>query len=117
MLESEALRVTVNPQVGGTITAFITRRLGPRCSAPCPGSRTSRPPDSFAAPDEKVWLTRYGGGWPLLFPNGGDACEFDGVFHGFHGEGSLAPWEAEGDGAVFGCTAASPLCRWRCIAR
>src|SRR5262249_43266451 len=39
-------------------------------------------------------------GWPLLFPNGGDACEFDGVFHGFHGEASLARWEAEVETAI-----------------
>jgi hypothetical protein len=32
-----------------------------------------------------------------LFPNGGDACEFEGAFHGFHGEASLAPWEAEAE--------------------
>ena len=51
--------------------------------------------ESAAAPDETTWLTRYSGGWPLLFPNGGDACAFDGVFHGFHGEASLAPWQAK----------------------
>jgi hypothetical protein len=53
------------------------------------------PLESSAAPDEQTWLTRYGGGWPLLFPNGGDACMFDGNFHGFHGEASISPWEVE----------------------
>ena len=28
-----------------------------------------------------------------MFPNGGDACTVDGVFHGFHGEASISPWE------------------------
>ena len=41
------------------------------------------------------WLTRYTGGWPILFPNGGDACTVDGVFHGFHGEASISPWTAK----------------------
>ena len=47
----------------------------------------------MAARDEAHWLTRFTGGWPLLFPNGGDACSFGGIFHGFHGEASIAPWE------------------------
>jgi hypothetical protein len=51
-----------------------------------------------------VWLTRYTGGWPLLFPNGGDACTFEGVFHGFHGEASISPWEAEPSGATIHLT-------------
>lgn len=100
VLESEALRVTVNPLVGGTITAIEHKGLGASVLGTTPWEPEVTTPDSFAAPDERIWLTRYGGGWPLLFPNGGDACEFDGVFHGFHGEGSLAPWEAEGGGAV-----------------
>jgi len=100
VLESEALRVTVNPQVGGTITAVVHKGLGASVLGTTPWEPEITTPDSFAAPDESVWLTRYGGGWPLLFPNGGDACEFDGVFHGFHGEASLAPWQAEGKGAV-----------------
>ena len=48
---------------------------------------------SFAARDEPHWLTRFTGGWPLLFPNGGDACDFGGIFHGFHGEASISPWD------------------------
>ena len=104
VLESEALRVTVNPQVGGTITAVEHKGLGASVLGTTPWEPEIAPLESFAAPDERTWLTRYGGGWPLLFPNGGDACEFDGVFHGFHGEASLAPWEAAGDGAVLRLT-------------
>ena len=51
------------------------------------------PITSLAARDETEWLTRYTGGWPLLFPNGGDACNVGGIFHGFHGEASIAPWK------------------------
>jgi hypothetical protein len=83
VLESEALRVTVNPLVGGTITAIEHKGLGASVLGTTPWEPEVTTPDSFAAPDERIWLTRYGGGWPLLFPNGGDACEFDGVFHGF----------------------------------
>lgn len=95
ILESEFLRVAVRPRVGGTITAIEHKELGLSVLGSVPWPVADEPLDSGAAPDEPTWLTRYTGGWPLLFPNGGDACTVDGVFHGFHGEGSITPWEAE----------------------
>jgi hypothetical protein len=94
-LESESLRVTVRPRVGGTITAIEHKELGLSVLGTVPWDPLDTPLESGAAPDERSWLTRYTGGWPVLFPNGGDACTFNGVFHGFHGEASLSPWEAE----------------------
>jgi hypothetical protein len=93
-ISSDDLRVTVNPRVGGTITDIT--HLGPGLSVlgTVPWDPVDAPIGSLAARDEAQWLTRYGGGWPLLFPNGGDACTVDGVFHGFHGEASIAPWTA-----------------------
>ena len=41
------------------------------------------------------WLERYAGGWQLVLPNGGDACEEYGVEWGFHGEACLVPWEVD----------------------
>jgi galactose mutarotase-like enzyme len=104
VLESEALRVTVQPQVGGTIAAIEHKGLGASVLGTTPWQPEMAPLESGAAPNEGVWLTRYGGGWPILFPNGGDACTFDGVFHGFHGEASITPWEAEIDVAVLRLT-------------
>ena len=104
VLENEALRVIVHPRVGGTIAAIEHRGLGASVLGTVPWAPEVAPLDSGAAPDEPTWLTRYGGGWPLLFPNGGDACEFEGTFHGFHGEASIAPWEAEIAGAVLRLT-------------
>ena len=104
VLESVALRVTVDPLIGGTITAIEHKGLGASVLGSTPWEPDVTPPLSYAAPDESTWLTRYGGGWPILFPNGGDACTFDGVFHGFHGEASLAPWEAEVGPALLGLT-------------
>jgi hypothetical protein len=100
VIESAALRVTVNPTVGGTIEAIEHKGLGASVLGTVPWEPETGPADSDAASDERTWLRWYGGGWPLLFPNGGDACAFEGVFHGFHGEASLAPWEAELKGAV-----------------
>jgi hypothetical protein len=94
VLESAALRVTIRPQVGGTITGIRHKASGLQVLGNVPWRPVEEPLESGAAPDEPAWLTRYTGGWPLLFPNGGDACTVDGVFHGFHGEASISPWDA-----------------------
>jgi hypothetical protein len=99
VLESDLLRVTVTPQVGGTITAVEHKGLSASVLGSVPWEPETTPLEPEAARDETIWLTRYSGGWPLLFPNGGDACSFGGVFHGFHGEASITPWEAEAEGA------------------
>ena len=92
VIENETLRVTIAPAVGGTITAVEHFPIGLSVLGTVPWDPVTTSDGSFAAPDERRWLTRYTGGWPLLFPNGGDACEFDGAVHGFHGEASIAPW-------------------------
>lgn len=92
VIENDALRVTIAPAVGGTITAVEHVPTGLSVLGTVPWDPVTTPDGSFAAPDERRWLTRYTGGWPLLFPNGGDACVVDGTVHGFHGEASIAPW-------------------------
>lgn len=94
-LESNALRVTINPRVGGTITAIEHRALGLNVMGTVPWDPIDAPMGPAEARDEPAWLTRYTGGWPLLFPNAGDACVFEGATHGFHGEASITPWHAE----------------------
>ena len=94
-IASDALRVTLNPRVGGTITDITHVPSGLSVLGEVPWDPVDAPIASLGARDENHWLTRYGGGWPLLFPNGGDACTFDGAFHGFHGEASIAPWDVE----------------------
>jgi len=91
-LEGDVLRIGIKPQLGGTIVSICNHKLDADILGSTPWSPISLPIASHAA-DEMTWLTRYEGGWPLLFPNGGDACEFGGVFHGFHGEASMSPWE------------------------
>jgi len=91
-IASKELRVAINPRVGGTITHI--KHVGSELSVlgTVPWDAIDAPIGGFAARDEAHWLTRYSGGWPLLFPNGGNACIVDGMFHGFHGEASIAPW-------------------------
>ncbi len=95
MLESQSLQVMVNPQVGGAITSVRHKATGLSILGSVPWESVDAPLPSLAACDESEWLTRYTGGWPLLFPNAGDACTVDGTFHGFHGEASIAPWKVE----------------------
>jgi hypothetical protein len=91
-IESDALLVRVNPQVGGTITEIVHKPTSLSVLGRVPWNAVDEPlPDP--ARDEPEWLTRYSGGWPLLFPNAGDACTVDGAFHGFHGEASIMPWK------------------------
>jgi hypothetical protein len=95
LLENEALRVVVDPRLGGTIAEIRHKTLGASVLGSVPWHPAPGPAATDAAADETRWLKHYTGGWPLLFPNGGDACHFEGMFHGFHGEASLAAWEAE----------------------
>lgn len=95
-LDNGTLRATVTPDLGGTITALRHLPTGAELLARTPWETTADPL-SFA-PDEATWLTRFSGGWPVMFPNAGDACEDGPVRHGFHGEGSVAPWETVASG-------------------
>jgi hypothetical protein len=94
------LRVSLSPRVGGTIDRVEHKLLGASVLGTTPWRPQTSPIASGAAADEQSWLTRYGGGWPILFPSGGDACVFEGVVHGFHGEASISPWEAEVEAGV-----------------
>ena len=95
MLETAELSVTVNPLLGGTIASVVHKARGLSVLGTVPWATRGGPAETIAAPDEGAWLPYYSGGWPILFPNGGDACTFDGVVHGFHGEASLASWTVD----------------------
>jgi hypothetical protein len=95
MLDSASLQVAVNPEVGGTITSVRHKPTNLSVLGEVPWESVDTPLPGLAARDEPEWLTRYTGGWPLLFPNAGDACTVEGVHLGFHGEASIAPWAAE----------------------
>lgn len=94
IIENPDLSVTLDPEVGGAITTIIHRKSGLSVLGKVPWQAIASPIASHAAREESEWLTRYTGGWALIFPNGGDACLVDATFHGFHGEASVAPWTA-----------------------
>jgi hypothetical protein len=94
VLENDDLRVVLWPDIGGTVTEIHHLGLRQSVLGQVPWDAVRLPDPDLFATDEAVWLTRYSGGWPLMFPNAGDACSFHGVDHGFHGEASLARWHA-----------------------
>lgn len=96
ILDDGHLRVEVDPDAGGTIASIRHLGTGMEVLARAPWTLLVAPTAEVV--DEEAWLARWGGGWPLMFPNGGDACEHGGVRHGFHGEASVAPWEPSWDG-------------------
>lgn len=90
VLDNGTLRVVVLPGRGGDIWELVHVPTGAQLlwHAPWP----LRPgPRVVAGEHFEDW---YAGGWQDLLPNGGDACEVDGVRHAFHGESWALPWES-----------------------
>jgi hypothetical protein len=109
-LDKGLLRIDLTPAQGCDITALIDRRSGVDVLFKTPWG-ASKPGVRRHAPDSMTaWLDAYPGGWQVLVPNGGDACDAGGVEWGFHGEASQAPWDVLDAGADH-LTAAVELAR------
>lgn len=93
-LDNGRIRATIAPGLGGAILDVVHVPSGLSALGRVPWDADLTPP-ADAPMTEVRWLPHYTGGWPVLFPNGGEACVIDGVAHGFHGEGSVTPWQAE----------------------
>lgn len=88
-LMTPELAVQIDPERGGVISSARARRAGVELlfQAPWPAG-----PQELADRDEEAWTTAWQGGWNVLFPNAGAACEVDGRTHPFHGAASFTPW-------------------------
>ena len=98
VLRSPELLVRVDPRHGGEILDLVDLATGRQL--------LGRPPFSSQLPrggdlEEPDWTASYRGGWQLLTPNAGSACDVDGIRHGFHGRASNDPWRVleESEGA------------------
>jgi hypothetical protein len=98
VLENGVLRAEVAPAVGGTILTLRHLATGLSVLGDVPWDAVDLPEPSGRAPDEASWLARFHGGWPVMFPNAGDACTDGATRHGFHGEASVVPWAAGREG-------------------
>lgn len=99
VLQNADLAAVVTPAMGGTVTSLTYRATGAEVLARPPWPAKSGPLPQGAR-DEAEWLAHWAGGWPVMFPNAGDACTDGALRHGFHGEASVAPWEMAWDGAA-----------------
>lgn len=99
VLQNGTLSAVITPGMGGTVTSLRHLPSGAEVLAQPPWQAQGGPLPQ-GAEDEAAWLSRWAGGWPVMFPNAGDACMDGEVRHGFHGEGSVAPWEIDWDGTA-----------------
>ena len=89
-LENEHLKVCVFPTKGADIYDIVY--------APDEIDFLMKTPWGLKPPDERPpadFLENYEGGWQELFPNPGDAADYDGVEIPFHGEAALLAWDYE----------------------
>jgi hypothetical protein len=89
VLRSESVLVRIDPLRGGELLDLIDLSTGRQLLAQMPFSTV--PPTGADVP-EGQWLEGHRGGWQLLTPNAGNACQLDGVDHGFHGAASRSRW-------------------------
>jgi hypothetical protein len=98
-LTSRELDVTIDPFHGGEVTSIVDRKSETEVLWKAPWQRHRL---NLAEPlDEASWLSGYGGGWQVLFPNAGNATVHDGRALGFHGPSSVQPWAWDGAALTF----------------
>lgn len=88
-LDNGLISVTVLPEKGADIYSFMCLRTGVDVLWKSPWGLQRTPAET-----EAQWLDQYEGGWQLLFPNAGEACEYKGALLPFHGEACLREWDA-----------------------
>jgi len=85
--EPGGITVVVDADDGGEVRS-ITTATGRELLFRAPWT-----PSNYArGADDTSWVAGWRGGWSLLFPNAGGACEFDGRFHPYHGDAALSGW-------------------------
>jgi galactose mutarotase-like enzyme len=107
-LANRQLEAVIDPAVGAEVRS-LRPAGGPEFLFQAPWKRIQ---PATAEADEVAWTEAWQGGWQLLFPNAGEACEVGGTRHGFHGAASLARWRvdrAETDRAELSWTDAGGL--------
>ena len=96
VFENELLRATLLPDKGADIygLTYLPKDIDVLWKSPWGVKAPGRGiPSAFNS--TVSWLENYPGGWQIIFPNGGDPCQYQGVELSFHGEASTVPWEYE----------------------
>ena len=96
VLENPYIRVRILPEKGADLYELIYKPRGIDVLWKTPwGLRPPTKGPTYATASQTAWLEQYGGGWQVLFPNGGDAGEVAGTPYPFHGEAAVRPWTVE----------------------
>jgi hypothetical protein len=92
VVHSGELEVAVSAVFGGGITGVRHVTTGAELLWRTPWAAETPPPPADTPLEVDSWVGHSLGGWQVLLPNGGDACDWQGTRHGFHGEASVVPW-------------------------
>lgn len=98
-LQTDVLRATVDVDHGGDIL-FLGRVGGLNALFHEPWN-TPQPAGKSRSYGSTTldWLSRYRGGWQVMFPNAGAECVVDGLTHPVHGDVSSSPAEVREAGS------------------
>lgn len=94
VMENQLLRITILQDKGTDIYEFLYKPKDIDFMWRSPQGLSNpykRVP--LAVPQNSFFLDYYQGGWQEIFPNGGNACSYQGADFGQHGEVALLPWE------------------------
>lgn len=92
VLRDDSLLVRIDPDHGAEILDLVDLSSDRQLLARTP----FRPePAQGGELSEAAWTRSYRGGWQVLLPNAGNACEANGTQHGFHGRASVDPWAVD----------------------
>jgi hypothetical protein len=96
VIENGSLAATVLPDKGADIYRLVYKPAGIDVLWKSPwGLRRPGAGVASAFTTEVAWIDAYEGGWQEIFPSGGGPCVYKGVELNYHGEASMAGWEAE----------------------
>jgi hypothetical protein len=91
-LRNQRLSITIDPSHGAEVLDIINLSDGRQLLGRPPFSAEASVPGDV---DEASWTRCYRGGWQLLTPNAGNACDVANVRQGFHGRASVDPWHVD----------------------
>lgn len=95
VIQNASVSATVLVDRGATIYEFVHRPSDTDLLWKSPWGQRRGSQLVLAESSQVNWLDNFAGGWPVLFPNGGTSCTYQGAELPFHGDASLTRWHAD----------------------